>query len=235
MTKNIFNADAAENQGYYYTTNISLSSKLAGRRMTDVTLESFSITGKNVLDIGCGDGTHTLELDLHGEPASIIAGDVADKAIKVAREKSVGRNIHYAINSAYELPFPARSFDVAILRAVLHHLDDPRKAIQEALRVADMIWVIEPNGYNPGLKFNERFSSYHIEHQEKSYAPHLLDRWVSELRGEIIQRRWAGFVPMFCPDWLARLMKWVEPFVERFPVINRIGCAIYYFSARRNP
>jgi len=232
MAKNIFNDDAVENQGYYYTTNISLSSKLAGRRMTDVTLESLAVKAKSILDIGCGDGTHTLELDLFGEPQQIIAGDVADKAIKVAYNKSIGRKIHYMINSAYELPFQAKSFDIAILRAVLHHLDDPKKAIHEALRVADMIWVIEPNGYNPGLKFNEKFSAYHIEHQEKSYAPHLLDQWVVQLGGKIVHRRWAGFVPMFCPDWLAKLMKWVEPVVEDFPVINRIGCAIYYFSAR---
>jgi len=231
MTKNIFNEDAVENQGYYYTTNISLSSKFAGRRMTDVTLESLEIKAKNVLDIGCGDGTHTLELDLFGEPKGIIAGDVADKAIKVASEKSIGRNIYYIINSAYELPFQTKSFDVAILRAVLHHLDNPRKAIQEALRVADMIWVIEPNGYNPGLKFNEKFSTYHIEHQEKSYAPHVLDQWISQLGGKVIHRKWAGFVPMFCPDWMARGMKWLEPIVEHFPGINRIGCAIYYFSA----
>ena len=232
MTKNIFNDDVVENQGYYYTTNISLSSKFAGRRMTDVTLESLTIKSKRVLDIGCGDGTHTLELDLYGEPGWIVAGDVADKAIKVARERSVGRKIHYIINSAYELPFMTKSYNIAILRAVLHHLDDPKKALQEALRVADVIWVIEPNGYNPGLKFNEKFSTYHIEHQEKSYAPHLLDRWVGELGGQIIQRRWAGFVPMFCPDRLAKSMKWIEPVVEHFPLINRIGCAIYYFSAQ---
>ena len=231
MTKNIFNDDAVKNQGYYYTTNISLSSKYAGRRMTDVTLESLTIREKHVLDVGCGDGTHTLELDQFGGPGWIIAGDVANQAIRVARNKSIGRNIHYMINSAYELPFPDKSFDIAILRAVLHHLDDPRKAIQEALRVAEIIWVIEPNGYNPGLKFNERFSTYHIEHQEKSYAPHLLDRWVSQLGGTVIRRRWAGFVPMFCPDWLARWMKWLEPIVEHVPIINRIGCAIYYFSA----
>jgi len=231
MTKNIFNDDAVKNQGYYYTTNISMSSKFAGRRMTDVTLESLNIRGQRVLDVGCGDGTHTLELDQFGEPGCMIAGDVADQAINVARNKSMGRDIHYMINSAYELPFADKCFDVAILRAVLHHLDDPRKAIQEALRVAKIIWVIEPNGYNPGLKFNERFSTYHIEHQEKSYAPHLLDRWVSQLGGTVIRRRWAGFVPMFCPDWLARWMKRLEPIVEHVPIINRIGCAIYYFSA----
>ncbi len=229
--KNIFNEDVAENQGYYYTTNISLSSKYAGRRMTDVTLESLAIMAKNILDIGCGDGTHTIELDIFGEPRCIVAGDVADKAVGIAYEKSIGRNICYIINSAYELPFETKSFDIAILRAVLHHLDNPERAIQEALRVADIIWVIEPNGYNPGLKYNERFSTYHVEHQEKSYAPHALDLWVSRLGGKVIYRKWAGFVPMFCPDWLARLMKFLEPLIEHFPIINRIGCAIYYFSA----
>jgi SAM-dependent methyltransferase len=229
--KNIFNDDVVENQGYYYTTNISLSSKFAGRRMTDVTLESLEIKSKNILDIGCGDGVHTIELDLFGEPKRIIAGDIADKAIHVARNNSAGRNISYMVNSAYELPFRSKSFDIAILRATLHHMDDPQKAIQEALRVADVIWIIEPNGYNPGLKFNERFGSYHRKHQEKSYPPHTLDRWVNQLGGKVISRKWAGFVPMFCPDWTARLTKWLEPFVEHFPIINRIGCAIYYLSA----
>ena len=229
--KNIFNDDVVENQGYYYTTNISLSSKLAGRRMTDITLEALAVKSKNILDIGCGDGTHTIELDLFGGPNQIVAGDVADEAVKIAHNKSIGHNVHYVINSAYELPFPSKSFDIAILRAVLHHLNNPRKAIQEALRVADIIWVIEPNGYNPGLKFNEKFSAYHIEHQEKSYAPHMLDRWVKQISGKVIYRKWAGFVPMFCPDWIAGVMKWLEPVVEHFPGINRIGCAIYYFSA----
>ena len=229
--KTIFNDDVVENQGYYYTTNTSLSSKFAGRRMTDVTLESLEIKAKNILDIGCGDGTHTIELDLYGQPKQIVAGDIANKAVQVARDKSTGRNIHYMINSAYELPFQAKSFDVAILRATLHHMDNPKKAIQEALRVADVIWIIEPNGYNPGLKFNEKFGTYHINHQEKSYAPHALDQWVNQLGGKVLYRKWAGFVPMFCPDWMARLTKWLETFVEHFPIINRIGCAIYYLSA----
>ncbi len=135
------------------------------------------------------------------------------------------------VNSAYELPFQAKSFDLAIMRGVLHHMDNPRQAIKEALRVADVVWVIEPNGYNPGLKFLEKFSSYHIEHGEKSYAPHTLDQWVGQLGGTVTYRKWAGFVPMFCPDWMARLMKWLEPLVENLPLVKKIGSAVYTFSA----
>lgn len=70
MTKNFLDDGVVENQGDCYTTNISLSSELAGQRLTDVTFESLTIKVK--------------------------------------------------------------------------------KALQKALRVADMIWVIEPNGETAG-------------------------------------------------------------------------------------
>ena len=93
--------------------------------------------------------------------------------------------------------------------------------------------VIEPNGYNPGLKMLERFSTYHRQHDEKSYAPAKLQKWVEELDGTISKRVWAGFVPMFCPDWLARITKFVEPAVERLPLIRNVGCAVFVFSATK--
>ena len=229
--QNPFNMDAESNQGYLYSTNASLSSNLANRRLTDITLEALPLTGKSVIDIGCGDGTYTIEVYDRGKVSSMVAGDVADKAIRIARDRSTDRNIQYHVNSAYEIPFDRQTFDVAILRGVLHHLDDPIRALKEALRVARMVWVIEPNGYNPGLKFLEKFSRYHIEHQEKSYAPAWLDRWVESLGGRVTKRVWAGFVPMFCPNWMAKTMKFIEPVVEKVPLVNRIGCAVYSFAA----
>jgi ubiquinone/menaquinone biosynthesis C-methylase UbiE len=230
--ENPFNLDAQSNQGYLYSTNASLSSKLANQRLTDITLESIQFVNKNVIDIGCGDGTYTIEIYDRGNPSLIIANDIAEKAVHLACGRSGQRNIRYQVNSAYEIPFGDGTFDIAILRGVLHHLDDPRQAIQEALRVADTVWVIEPNGYNPGLKFLEKFSRYHIDHQEKSYAPASLDKWVESLGGYVAKRAWVGFVPMFCPPWMARIMKAMEPIVEKTPLLNRIGCAVYSFEAQ---
>jgi hypothetical protein len=36
---------------------------------------------------------------------------------------------------------------------------------------------------------------------------------------------------MFCPDWMAKAMKAVEPFVEAVPIIKHLGCAVYAFAA----
>jgi SAM-dependent methyltransferase len=131
------------------------------------------------------------------------------------------------VESAYELPYDANSFDIAYLRGVLHHMDQPQLAIREAVRVASTVVVIEPNGYNPVLKVLERYSPYHVEHHEKSYPPLQLDRWATAAGGTVTVRKWAGLVPMFCPDWMARPLKVIEPLVEVAPLLNLISCAVY--------
>lgn len=230
---NPFNQDAAHNHGYLYSTNASLSSHLANQRLTDLTLEALQLRGKRVLDIGCGDGVYSRAIQQLGQPRTLIAGDVAEQAVRLAQQNSTGHQVRYLINSAYELPFAEKAFEIALLRGVLHHLDQPQKALGEALRVAQTVWVIEPNGYNPGLKLLEKLSPYHIAHGEKSYAPHQLDRWIGELNGKVTSRKWAGFVPMFCPKAIARIMKILEPIIEHTPLVNRIASAVYVFTAVR--
>lgn len=231
-----FAADATANHGYIYSTNAGLSSRLANRRLTDSVLAVADFRGKRVLDIGCGDGTYTHELAELGLVGVMHGIDPAEEAVRVAKGKSGadGREVGFAVSSAYALPYPDDSFDVAVLRGVLHHMGQPVDALREGLRVASTMVVVEPNGYNPGLKVLERCSSYHIEHGEKSYRPKTLDGWVSAVGGNVEVRRWAGLVPMFCPDWLARLTKVVEPAVEALPIVRNIGCAVYVFRAERH-
>lgn len=229
-----FAADAAANEGYIYSTHAGLSSRLANRRLTDSVLALADFRGKRVLDVGCGDGTYTHELAELGAVAVMHGIDPAEQAVKVAQAKEGGSaDVGFAVSSAYALPYPDDSFDVAVLRGVLHHMGQPVDALREGLRVAPTLVVVEPNGYNPALKVLERCSTYHVEHGEKSYRPTTLDGWVADVGGTVEERRYAGFVPMFCPDWLARITKFVEPAVEAVPVARHVGCAVYVFRAGR--
>lgn len=230
-----FAADASSNEGYLYTTNARLSSRLANRRLTDSVLAMAEFRGKRVLDLGCGDGTYTHELAELGQVASIHGIDPAEQAVKVAKGKTDGRAVGFAVSSAYALPYPDDSFDVAVLRGVLHHMGTPIEALREGLRVAPVLVVVEPNGYNPALKLLEKYSTYHVEHGEKSYRPRRLDQWVGQVGGEVQARMWAGLVPMFCPDWMAKATKAVEPLFEKVPVARHVGCAVYVFRAVRPP
>jgi len=228
-----FDHDATENLGYLYTTNAQLSSILANRRLTDMTSVLADFSGKRVIDIGCGDGIYTVELHTLHKPASIHGIDPVASAIEIAQSRTAGQAITFSVENAYDLPFADDSFDIAYLRGVLHHMDHPVKALSEAFRVAQVLVVIEPNGYSPILKVIERISSYHREHNEKSYSPARLDNWVRSVGGKTTAQLWAGLVPMFCPDWFARMIKIVEPVLEAIPLINRLFCAVYAFRAER--
>jgi hypothetical protein len=61
----------------------------------------------------------------------------------------------------------------------------------------------------------------------------MLEWWIEEARGEVEHVEYAGFVPMFSPDWLARGMKTVEPLVECIPGVNRLACAVHVILSRR--
>ncbi|MCA1581920.1 MAG: class I SAM-dependent methyltransferase [Acidobacteria bacterium] len=228
-----FDRDAAHNRGYLYTTNAKLSSELANRRLTSAALESADFKGKRILDVGCGDGTYTMDLLRDGRPASIYGFDPAREAIALAAQKGAGKPVTFAAHDAYSVPLPDDSFDIAHLRGVLHHLERPIDALREALRLAPVLIVLEPNGYNPILKCIEKLSRYHREHGEKSYAPAALDRWVEGLGAAVRARRFVGLVPFFCPDAVARGLKALEPALERTPLLRSAGCAVYVQVAQR--
>ncbi len=226
-----FNRDVTGHRGYLYSTDAHLSSRLANQRLTEVGLSMIDYRGKKVIDIGCGDGMYTVELYDLGKPKSILGIDPAAEPIKIAKEKIDKRNIEFSVHAAAPLPFADDRFDIAYVRGVLHHMDNPDDAIHEALRVARHLVVIEPNGYNPGLKVIERLSQYHRQHGEKSYPPHRLCRCVWRNGGRIIKYKYAGFVPMFCPDWLANILKRLEPAIETLPLIKNLWCAVFVFLA----
>jgi ubiquinone/menaquinone biosynthesis C-methylase UbiE len=187
-----------------------------------------------VVDVGCGDGTYTMELFDEGKPASVYGFDPAREAIALAVEKAGTRRITFAAHDAYSVPLATDSFDIAHLRGVLHHLDRPVDVLREAFRLAPLLIVLEPNGYNPILKCIEKLSRYHREHGEKSYSPAFLDRLVEGLGGSVQARRWIGIVPFFCPDVLARGLKAAEPVFERLPGLRVVGCGVYVQVAQRD-
>ncbi len=221
-----FNRDAESGGGYVYTTNSRLSTRLALRRTSDIILETGYFPGANVLDIGCGDGTFSIELWDEARPRAMTAIEPAPSAIDVARGKAGERDIHFDVADGHNLPFADDSYDVALFRSVLHHVEHPARMVAEAFRVARIVVIHEPNGNSPGLKLLERVHPYHREHDEASYTSRQIRRWVTDAGGRVVSQRFAGFVPVFAPNGIARVMKLIEPVLERVPGARAIGCAV---------
>ncbi len=222
-----FNEDVRANDGYRYTSNAKLSSTIANARIQRAVAQLVELTGKRVIDVGCGDGTYTEEL--LGMGATYVLGvDAATDAIELATKRAgVGSKLSFRAIAVDQLPSIGDHFDIAVVRGLLHHLYEAGTAAASICKIADEIVVVEPNGYNPVLKVIEKVSRYHIEHEEKSYPPRRLDRWF-EREGAIVQdSKFIGLVPMFCPDAMARGLKKVEPLVERMPLVRAISCGQY--------
>jgi SAM-dependent methyltransferase len=229
-----FNRDAEEHGGYLYTDITRLSSRLATQRTTDVILGTGHIEGRAVLDLACGDGFYAVRFWDQGRPRMMVGIDAAEQAVVHARRRAKHTKIRFAVCDAHRTPFEDGHFDLVLLQSVLHHDGDPRALIREAFRLAPTVLIHEPNGNNPGLKLIERTSRYHIDHDEKSFRSAQLKQWVTDAGGRVIYQKFAGFVPMFCPPWVARITKLIEPVLEAVPVINAITCAVCVLVAIRN-
>jgi SAM-dependent methyltransferase len=229
----VFNRDVDIHAGYAYTSSPRLSSRWAVERSRRSVLATNCFAGRTVIDLGCGDGFYTIRYWDGGQIREMTGIDGAEKAISVADANKGDRPIRFMVGDMHHVPLPDNSFDVALLQSVLHHDDNPLGAIREAFRLAPLVVIHEPNGNNVGLKIIEKLSRYHRQHNEKSYASTRLRRWVREEGGTVLSENFAGFVPMFSPDWLAYIMRRLEPAVERVQPLNRLGCAVYVVVASR--
>ncbi len=222
-----FNRDVEALDGYVYTRSDKLSCRLSNARMSDAIHALVEPRGKRIADVGCGDGTYSLELAQAGA-REVVGFDAAEAAVESARRRAANTShLRFEIADVYALPRPDTPYDVAVVRGLLHHLYDAPRAIASIAGLAREVVVLEPNGYSPILKLIEKVSPYHREHEEKSYPPRRLDRWFEACGGRVEQRLFIGLVPMFCPDWMARGLKRLEPLVEATPGLRAIGCGQY--------
>ncbi len=231
----VFDRDAQTGGGYVYTDQDRFSSRIANARMSKALHETYDWRGKSVLDLGCGDGTYTVAFE--GLGASKVLGiDPAAAAVTRGTEKARTMNLSrttFQAGNLYALSQEIKGFDVVVLRGVLHHLPDAKQAIAIALQIGRSVVILEPNGFNPVLKLLEKFSTYHREHEEQSFAPVTLDAWCKNAGGHITARRFINLVPMFCPTGLTKLLDAATPLVERIPLLRAIACGQYIVRADR--
>ncbi|MEI8050761.1 MAG: methyltransferase domain-containing protein [Actinomycetes bacterium] len=94
--------------------------------------------GQQVLDVGCGPGTITLDLARRVYPASVIGVDAASSVIEIARQAAVAEGsttTTFVRGDVASLGFAGDSFDVVHAHQVLQHLVDPIAGLMEMGRV----------------------------------------------------------------------------------------------------
>ncbi|MGY2066928.1 class I SAM-dependent methyltransferase [Blastococcus sp. SYSU DS0619] len=93
--------------------------------------------GLDLLDVGCGPGTITVDLAARVAPGRVLGLDLSPDPLDEARANAerTGVAATFAVGDVYALDLPDDSFDVVHAHQVLQHLTDPVAALREMARV----------------------------------------------------------------------------------------------------
>ena len=111
------------------------------RRSLEVTfpqLREYLTGGMNVLDVGCGPGSITLDVAEVVEPGAVKGVDLQQTSIDQARTTAGDRkvtNATFLVADGLTLPFEPATFDLTYSHALFDWVLDPVAALREQVRV----------------------------------------------------------------------------------------------------
>ena len=112
-----------------------------------------NVSGKNVLEVGCGPGQLLVELS-KDSPSKLLGVDLDEAYLKFAATEFRNRNIINFIlirADATSLPFPDGYFDLVISFLTLPYVKDDKKALTEFSRVLKRGGALVISGHEKGF------------------------------------------------------------------------------------
>ena len=136
---------------------------------------------KRALDVGCGIGHWTEKFApyLH-KNAEIHGVDLHQKWVDKAKQhlsnKPSTQKFHFQQGSAYKLPYPDEHFDFVTCQTLLMHLDQPKEAIKEMLRVlkkGGILMMNEANNYIHVVRSNTAQTELSLQEEANYFELYL--------------------------------------------------------------
>ena len=109
--------------------------------------------GMKALELGCATGWISLAMAQRG--AEVMGRDLSEKSLAIARayyesiKDQVSGSVHYEQADLNTIQLPENTYDVIVVKAVLHHLINLEHTISEihkALKPGGLLWVGDTNG-----------------------------------------------------------------------------------------
>lgn len=107
--------------------------------------------GQRVLEVGCGEGANLFHLHARLPGVTLVGVDYVPGRVRHVTEKTGALAL---VADATRLPLADRSFDVVLIRDLLHHLPDSARApalaeVRRVLVPGGAFVLVEPNGRSP--------------------------------------------------------------------------------------
>lgn len=189
------------------------------------------VSGKRVLEVGCGEGELTANLQERG--ALVTAVDPSWSMLKAARDRlgNSGRPLGLVQAKGEQLPFASSSFDVVLAKTVLCFVGDGQPF------VSDMARVLRPGGRFVIGELN-KWSSWAAQRRLRAWLGSDLwrrgrFRTVGELKSlaraadlEVEAVEGAVFYPR-----LTALARHMAPYDDRLARLTTVGAAFIALAA----
>lgn len=111
---------------------------------------------RNVLDIGCGDGTTEFFMQQYFPGWQVKGIDVSEESIRTANGKKIGTAV-FEIYNGVNIPAAENSVDIVFIAGVLHHVSYDLhsamlKEVRRVLKPGGRLYLFEHNPNNPVTK-----------------------------------------------------------------------------------
>lgn len=142
--------------------------------------DGISMEGKEVADIGCGDGIIDLGLATKGRPAKLVGYDIrptdldalARAAAAAGVAEGLPEELAFVVSEPARVPAEDDAYDIVVTWSVFEHVSHPERMLAEISR------ILKPDG----MLFLQLWPFYYSEHgghlwphYEQSF-PHLLEQ-----------------------------------------------------------
>ena len=125
------------------------------------------IEGKEILDIGCGEGELSTQLAKLG--ARVTGIDISPELVEVAKQRAVADQVQdrttFLVWDILDKPLPKERFDLLTCSEVLHHVDIPAflPVVWSTVKSGGKAVMIEPLGLSPTMRKLRRYVPVHTD------------------------------------------------------------------------
>ncbi len=151
--------------------------------------QAISLSGKKVLDVGCGGGILSESM---AENGAIVTGiDLSEKALNIAQLHSLetGVNVNYELIAVEQLAekVPA-SFDVVTCLEMLEHVPDPASVVQACAK------LVKPGGHVFFSTINRNAKAYVFAVIGAEYVLNMLPKGTHDYAKFLKPSELAGYI-----------------------------------------
>ena len=196
-------------------------------------VDGLDLSGKSVLDVGCGSGGPAIVLAQETDASVIVAIDIQqallDQGASFARKAAVSSRLEFKLVEPGPLPFEDNTFDVVFSKVSLIHFSDKELIYREIIRVLRPCGAFVASDWLGGenTSSSPEWARF-IELSQHAFSMATAEQTLATMSV-------AGFVNVFARDrneWYTRLAEHDLKQVEgplREPLIDAAGQDIYEY------